>query len=329
MAEWFVTRDGAERGPLSSRKLRSLAGSGDLNPDDLVRRSDRDRPVRAGSVAGLFDGSENGPPPLPSARRAVPPPLPPGGPVEPPPLPNAVPPVGADSGRPADAGGTSGKGLWSRTWPVLAVIIPLLGAGAKLAKRAGWLDRPDVRQERAAEEPQPVSARDLRRQIRQESNRSRSARPATVGNEAERGEVARFASRFGWGEANEIVGWQERLEAAFAEIDALDYALLEGELVAPGTDGHRQAVERLRGAYMDLDEIIAESRARQSRLGIDDRRLSDVHDIFGESLPEILSLLEGASAAESAADAEELLVLYEEAEWGLVETAELFMQHQN
>jgi hypothetical protein len=51
---WFVIRGDKQFGPFSSRQLRELATSGKVVPEDLVRRSDMDRPTSAKRIKGLF-----------------------------------------------------------------------------------------------------------------------------------------------------------------------------------------------------------------------------------------------------------------------------------
>lgn len=59
MPNWFVMRDSGEQGPLSSEQLRKLVLNGQVRSDDLLRREDIAKPVRAGSVKGLFDAKES------------------------------------------------------------------------------------------------------------------------------------------------------------------------------------------------------------------------------------------------------------------------------
>lgn len=51
---WYVTLDGAERGPASSGQLKQLAAQGKLKPNTPIRRADMDRPVPASKIKGLF-----------------------------------------------------------------------------------------------------------------------------------------------------------------------------------------------------------------------------------------------------------------------------------
>ena len=58
--EWFYTRDGKSRsGPVSTDQLRALARSGQLQPSDMVKRSDMPKWLSAAKVHGLFQ--ESGP----------------------------------------------------------------------------------------------------------------------------------------------------------------------------------------------------------------------------------------------------------------------------
>jgi hypothetical protein len=53
-SQWFVIRGEKQYGPFSSRRLRELAASGKLVPDDLVRRADMDGTTHAKRIKGLF-----------------------------------------------------------------------------------------------------------------------------------------------------------------------------------------------------------------------------------------------------------------------------------
>lgn len=64
MATWFVIRNGKEHGPVSAQQLRQLAATGQLRPDDLVRRDDMQAPRPAREIKGLF-GAATEPPPSP------------------------------------------------------------------------------------------------------------------------------------------------------------------------------------------------------------------------------------------------------------------------
>ena len=55
-SEWYY-KDGQRVGPVSSTKLRELAKSGQLQPNDLVWRQDLNQWVQAGTVDGLFSFS--------------------------------------------------------------------------------------------------------------------------------------------------------------------------------------------------------------------------------------------------------------------------------
>src|SRR5689334_6283328 len=54
--EWYYQLSGQQLGPLTSRQLATLASSGRLQPDDLVRRSGDDRWRPARRVRGLTFG---------------------------------------------------------------------------------------------------------------------------------------------------------------------------------------------------------------------------------------------------------------------------------
>lgn len=77
MANWYVVRNGNEQGPVTSEDLKQLAATGRLQPDDLVRREDQEKPTRAGKLKGLFQTAQDGsaqpnpvvPPPLPEPAK--------------------------------------------------------------------------------------------------------------------------------------------------------------------------------------------------------------------------------------------------------------------
>jgi hypothetical protein len=54
LQQWFVIRGGQQYGPFSPRRLRELAASGKIMPDDLLRRADMDRATPARRINGLF-----------------------------------------------------------------------------------------------------------------------------------------------------------------------------------------------------------------------------------------------------------------------------------
>lgn len=54
MAQWHIIRDGNEHGPFDDAKLKKLASSGKLKPDDLVRRDDATTVKMAKEIKGLF-----------------------------------------------------------------------------------------------------------------------------------------------------------------------------------------------------------------------------------------------------------------------------------
>jgi hypothetical protein len=51
---WFVRRGDQEKGPFSSSKLRQLAASGRLRPEDAIRKDGHQEWVNASAVRGLF-----------------------------------------------------------------------------------------------------------------------------------------------------------------------------------------------------------------------------------------------------------------------------------
>jgi len=54
MAQWHILRNGNEHGPFDDARLKQLAASGKLNPDDLVRRDDATTVRMAKEIKGLF-----------------------------------------------------------------------------------------------------------------------------------------------------------------------------------------------------------------------------------------------------------------------------------
>lgn len=83
-SQWYVLREGKERGPLTQQQLMNLAQRGQLQPHDLVRREDMMFPVEAHIISGLFPATDpdgaSVPPKLPVrqapvARVVQPPPL--------------------------------------------------------------------------------------------------------------------------------------------------------------------------------------------------------------------------------------------------------------
>jgi len=66
MAQWFVIRDGQERGPFDDATLKQLASSGKLRPQDQIRRSDSSAPYVAKDIKGLFANTKEAPPPIPA-----------------------------------------------------------------------------------------------------------------------------------------------------------------------------------------------------------------------------------------------------------------------
>lgn len=57
LTQWYVKIMGAERGPVTTDELRSLAASGELAVDDLVRSAADPTWVRADSVPEIFGGA--------------------------------------------------------------------------------------------------------------------------------------------------------------------------------------------------------------------------------------------------------------------------------
>jgi hypothetical protein len=76
MDEWYYTQNGQRSGPIKSDRLKALATSGGLGPDDLVWKQGMDGWVKASQIKGLLplaQQASNAPPPLPVASASVPP----------------------------------------------------------------------------------------------------------------------------------------------------------------------------------------------------------------------------------------------------------------
>jgi hypothetical protein len=54
-ADWFYTKDGTRFGPIDAAKLKQLADSGVIRPDDLVWKQGVKQWAKAAAVKGLFD----------------------------------------------------------------------------------------------------------------------------------------------------------------------------------------------------------------------------------------------------------------------------------
>ncbi len=79
MAKWFVVQSGREFGPVTSSQLKQMAATGQVQPDTLVRREDKQVAGAAGKVNGLFavPPPQSQPPPLTTKTPdPVPPPAP-------------------------------------------------------------------------------------------------------------------------------------------------------------------------------------------------------------------------------------------------------------
>lgn len=70
--EWYVVRDGKEIGPFTLAALKERAAKGFLSPDTLIRHVDAEKPVKAGTVKGLFTEPEANDEPEPSPKRKRP-----------------------------------------------------------------------------------------------------------------------------------------------------------------------------------------------------------------------------------------------------------------
>ena len=63
MAEWYYMNAGEKQGPVSTRQLKQLAATGELQPDDKIWREGLAAWAKASQAKGLFEGPK--PPPLP------------------------------------------------------------------------------------------------------------------------------------------------------------------------------------------------------------------------------------------------------------------------
>jgi hypothetical protein len=67
--EWFIKQGEQEKGPLTSADIRKLAAAGELQPGDLVRKSDMTKWAKATAIKGLFP-NEDAPAPAPTHAAA-------------------------------------------------------------------------------------------------------------------------------------------------------------------------------------------------------------------------------------------------------------------
>ena len=71
MANWHYKKNGTEHGPISSKELTALAKSGELQPDDRVKKGGMKKWTRAKNVQGLFSQTRSDEPiPLESPNRS-------------------------------------------------------------------------------------------------------------------------------------------------------------------------------------------------------------------------------------------------------------------
>lgn len=63
-AVWYFADGDVERGPITEAQLRSLIGTGNLKPEDLVWKEGMDDWTAAGEVSGLFDPAPSTTPPI-------------------------------------------------------------------------------------------------------------------------------------------------------------------------------------------------------------------------------------------------------------------------
>jgi hypothetical protein len=73
--EWHYAKNGERHGPVTTKQLKELADSGDLQPSDLVWTEGRDEWKPASVVKGLFSGKTSRTAPPPSLPGKTPPPV--------------------------------------------------------------------------------------------------------------------------------------------------------------------------------------------------------------------------------------------------------------
>jgi hypothetical protein len=56
--KWYVQKDDNLLGPFSNTELRQMASNGELQPDDLINRSDMDKWIKAKRAKGLFNEAQ-------------------------------------------------------------------------------------------------------------------------------------------------------------------------------------------------------------------------------------------------------------------------------
>ncbi len=70
--EWYMQKDGRKHGPISGRKLRQLASTGKIKPEDLIQKKGMTEWQPAKNLTGLFPKqSKVTPPPLPLNRNKI------------------------------------------------------------------------------------------------------------------------------------------------------------------------------------------------------------------------------------------------------------------
>ena len=76
MVEWHYMQNNQQFGPISGQKLKLLAQSGELQPNDLVWKEGMEQWAPAGNIQGLFGDAQVGAAPAPPAavpaRQAAP-----------------------------------------------------------------------------------------------------------------------------------------------------------------------------------------------------------------------------------------------------------------
>lgn len=57
--DWFIVRGNTEDGPFTPHELKQMADSGEIDPTDLIRRSDLEQARPATKIRGLLEGTSN------------------------------------------------------------------------------------------------------------------------------------------------------------------------------------------------------------------------------------------------------------------------------
>ncbi len=118
--EWYVFKDGQQKGPFTREQLTQQAGSGMLVPADMVWTGGMEAWTRADQVEGLLPPAPVAPPPQPPPPAAPPPAGPP---------PGASPYQQGGGGFPGAPAGKQGKGLVTA---LAIILVGILAIGAYL-----------------------------------------------------------------------------------------------------------------------------------------------------------------------------------------------------